>query len=194
MVKPDTTLFIVCSKTFTTQETVTNATSARSWFLQEAKSVGLIHYQSYWDSTSSCLLPAQTEHVAKHFVAVSTNIDAATKFGILESNCFAFWVSGRYRVLGGAPQSSLKWPKTAGLGRRTLLAVLCRRYAFRTIVPPPCPSLISRLNLLPCQACRLRCTSAMTISWSCWAAPTSWMRFEFNCFELSAPNLILHPV
>lgn len=76
---PETTLFIVASKTFTTQETMTNATSARSWFLQGAK---------------------QNAHVAKHFVALSTNAKAVEAFGIDTANMFTFWdwVGGRYSL------------------------------------------------------------------------------------------------
>ncbi|WWD16070.1 glucose-6-phosphate isomerase [Kwoniella shandongensis] len=76
---PETTLFIVASKTFTTQETITNAESAKDWFLQTAK---------------------DKEHVAKHFVALSTNTQGVTAFGISESNMFAFWdwVGGRYSL------------------------------------------------------------------------------------------------
>jgi len=75
----ETTIFIVASKTFTTQETITNATSAKDWFLESAK---------------------DTAHVAKHFVALSTNTDAVTKFGIDKANMFAFWdwVGGRYSL------------------------------------------------------------------------------------------------
>ncbi len=76
---PETTLFIVASKTFTTQETMTNATSARTWFLAAAK-----------DETQ----------VAKHFVALSTNAKAVKEFGIDIANMFAFWdwVGGRYSL------------------------------------------------------------------------------------------------
>jgi glucose-6-phosphate isomerase len=76
---PETTLFIVASKTFTTQETMTNATSARTWFLKTAK---------------------DNAHVAKHFVALSTNTKAVTAFGIDTANMFAFWdwVGGRYSL------------------------------------------------------------------------------------------------
>ena len=76
---PATTLFIVSSKTFTTQETMTNAHTARDWFLAQAQ--------------------AET-HVAKHFVAVSTNRDAVTAFGIDPANMFEFWdwVGGRYSL------------------------------------------------------------------------------------------------
>ncbi len=75
---PDTTLFVVASKTFTTQETLTNAQSARAWFLQSA----------------------QQEDVAKHFVAVSTNAEAVSEFGIDTNNMFAIWdwVGGRYSL------------------------------------------------------------------------------------------------
>ena len=78
-VDAETTLFIVASKTFTTQETLTNATSARSWFLEN----GGTHAD-----------------VAKHFVAVSTNAAAVAKFGIDTANMFEFWdwVGGRYSL------------------------------------------------------------------------------------------------
>lgn len=76
---PETTLFIIASKTFTTQETMTNANSAKKWFLKSG---------------------ATNEDVAKHFVALSTNIEAVKKFGIAEENIFEFWdwVGGRYSL------------------------------------------------------------------------------------------------
>ncbi len=76
---PETTLFIVASKTFTTQETMTNAKSAREWFLSHA------HDEA---------------HVAKHFVALSTNAEAVQAFGIDLHHMFAFWdwVGGRYSL------------------------------------------------------------------------------------------------
>ena len=76
---PETTLFIVASKTFTTQETLTNAHSARDWFLAAAK-----------DEAA----------VAKHFVALSTNEKEVKKFGIDPANMFEFWdwVGGRYSL------------------------------------------------------------------------------------------------
>lgn len=76
---PETTLFVVASKTFTTQETMTNANSAKSWFLEAAK-----------DEAA----------VAKHFAALSTNADAVSAFGIDTNNMFEFWnwVGGRYSV------------------------------------------------------------------------------------------------
>lgn len=75
---PETTLFLVASKTFTTAETTTNANSAKSWFLETAKE----------------------EDIAKHFVALSTNESEVTKFGIDAKNMFGFesWVGGRYSV------------------------------------------------------------------------------------------------
>lgn len=74
---PETTLFLIASKTFTTQETMTNALSAREWFLNNAK---------------------DKKHVAKHFVALSTNAKAVSEFGIDTENMFEFWdwVGGRY--------------------------------------------------------------------------------------------------
>lgn len=76
---PETTLFIIASKTFTTQETLTNAHTAREWFLKTAR-----------DETA----------VAKHFVAVSTNAKAVAQFGIDTRNMFEFWdwVGGRYSL------------------------------------------------------------------------------------------------
>ena len=76
---PETTLFIIASKTFTTQETMTNATSARDWFLKAAQ-----------DESA----------VKKHFAALSTNREAVEEFGIDASNMFGFWdwVGGRYSL------------------------------------------------------------------------------------------------
>lgn len=76
---PETTLFLVASKTFTTQETMTNAHSARDWFLAEA---------------------GDEAHVAKHFAALSTNATAVAEFGIDTDNMFEFWdwVGGRYSL------------------------------------------------------------------------------------------------
>lgn len=75
---PETTLFIIASKTFTTQETMTNANSAKDWFLKAGKQ----------------------EDVAKHFVALSTNVQSVKDFGIAEDNIFEFWdwVGGRYSL------------------------------------------------------------------------------------------------
>ena len=78
-VDPETTLFLVASKTFTTQETMTNAHSAREWFLEAAR-----------DELA----------VARHFAAMSTNTGAVQKFGIDPQNMFEFWdwVGGRYSL------------------------------------------------------------------------------------------------
>ncbi|XXQ67381.1 glucose-6-phosphate isomerase [Neisseriaceae bacterium B1] len=77
-VHPETTLFIIASKTFTTQETITNAQTARKWFLKEGSE----------------------EDIAKHFVAVSTNKKAVAEFGIDTDHMFEFWdwVGGRYSL------------------------------------------------------------------------------------------------
>ncbi len=76
---PETTLFLIASKTFTTAETVTNANTAKTWFMEKAK---------------------EKSHIAKHFVALSTNEEEVTKFGIDKKNMFGFsdWVGGRYSV------------------------------------------------------------------------------------------------
>ena len=77
--RPETTLFLVASKTFTTQETMTNARTARAWFLRQARNYA---------------------HVARHFVALSTNAEAVREFGIDLANMFPFWdwVGGRYSL------------------------------------------------------------------------------------------------
>ncbi len=79
VVDPETALFLVASKTFTTQETMANANSARSWFLKAAKDESAI---------------------AKHFVAMSTNAEGVARFGIDTANMFEFWdwVGGRYSL------------------------------------------------------------------------------------------------
>jgi glucose-6-phosphate isomerase len=78
-ITPDETLFLIASKTFTTQETMTNAHSARDWFLKSAK---------------------DKKAVAKHFVALSTNEKGVEEFGIDKQNMFVFWdwVGGRYSL------------------------------------------------------------------------------------------------
>jgi glucose-6-phosphate isomerase len=78
-VNPEETLFLIASKTFTTQETMTNANSARDWFLSTAK---------------------DENHIAKHFAALSTNEKDVVKFGIAPENMFVFWdwVGGRYSL------------------------------------------------------------------------------------------------
>jgi glucose-6-phosphate isomerase len=78
-IKADRTLFLIASKTFTTQETMTNAQTARSWFLEKAK---------------------DEKHIARHFIALSTNEKEVEKFGIDKKNIFGFWdwVGGRYSL------------------------------------------------------------------------------------------------
>jgi glucose-6-phosphate isomerase len=78
-INAEETLFLIASKTFTTQETMSNAHTARSWFLQSA---------------------IEEVHIAKHFVALSTNEPAVVKFGIAPENMFVFWdwVGGRYSL------------------------------------------------------------------------------------------------
>jgi glucose-6-phosphate isomerase len=95
---PQETLFIVSSKTFTTLETMTNAHSARDWALAG--------------------LGGEEEAVAKHFVAVSTNADGVTKFGIDTDNMFGFWdwVGGRYSM-------------DSAIGLSTMLAIGPARFA-----------------------------------------------------------------
>ncbi|MEJ8755410.1 glucose-6-phosphate isomerase [Pontibacter sp. H259] len=75
----ETTLFIIASKTFTTKETITNALTARNWFLETAK---------------------DEKHISKHFVALSTNTTEVEKFGIAPENIFRFWdwVGGRFSL------------------------------------------------------------------------------------------------
>jgi glucose-6-phosphate isomerase len=78
-ISPDETLFLIASKTFTTQETMTNAHTARAWFLKSA---------------------GDEKHIARHFVALSTNEKEVVKFGIAKENMFVFWdwVGGRYSL------------------------------------------------------------------------------------------------
>jgi glucose-6-phosphate isomerase len=78
-IKPERTLFLIASKTFTTQETMTNAFTAREWFLEHA---------------------IDEKHIAKHFAALSTNEIEVVKFGINKKNMFQFWdwVGGRYSL------------------------------------------------------------------------------------------------
>ncbi|MEO5501489.1 MAG: glucose-6-phosphate isomerase, partial [Ginsengibacter sp.] len=78
-ITPEETLFLIASKTFTTQETMTNAHSAREWFLKSAK---------------------DKKFIAKHFVALSTNQEGVEEFGIDKENMFVFWdwVGGRYSL------------------------------------------------------------------------------------------------
>jgi glucose-6-phosphate isomerase len=112
---PATTLFIVASKTFTTQETMTNAHRARAWFLAQAKS---------------------DQHIAGHFVAVSTNREAVTAFGIDPANMFEFWdwVGGRYSLW-----SAIGLPIVLAVGKERFEELLAGAHAmdehFRSAPP-----------------------------------------------------------
>jgi len=99
-VDPETTLFLVASKTFTTQETMANAHTARAWFLARAK---------------------DEKHIAKHFVALSTNAKEVAKFGIATDNMFVFWdwVGGRYSLW-----SSIGLSIALGIGSENFRALL----------------------------------------------------------------------
>ena len=98
-IEAEDTLFIIASKTFTTQETMTNAHTARNWFLQFG----------------------QQQDVAKHFVAVSTNAEAVSEFGIDTANMFGFWdwVGGRYSVW-----SAIGLPVMLSIGAANFFAFL----------------------------------------------------------------------
>lgn len=88
---PETTLFIIASKTFTTLETLTNARGAREWLWRGLEKAGALSYEDE---------AAKKDAVAKHFVAVSTALDLVADFGINPDNAFGFWewVGGRYSV------------------------------------------------------------------------------------------------
>ena len=97
---PEETMFVISSKTFTTQETMTNAYSARNWIIEAF---------------------ATKEAVAKHFVAVSTNIPAVSAFGISPDNAFEFWdwVGGRYSMC-----SAIGLPIMLSIGPDNFIAML----------------------------------------------------------------------
>ncbi len=103
-IDPQTTLFVIASKTFTTLETMMNARSARNWFLQHGSESAL----------------------ARHFVAVSTNTEAVTAFGIDPDNMFPFWdwVGGRYSVW-----SAIGLPLALAVGMEQFREFLAGAYA-----------------------------------------------------------------
>lgn len=106
---PESTLFVIASKTFTTQETMTNAHSARHWF---------------------CSNIAQEKHITKHFIALSTNTEAVKKFGIHPSkNMFEFWnwVGGRYSLW-----SAIGLPIMLSIGEKNFKSLLTGAYAMDT--------------------------------------------------------------
>jgi glucose-6-phosphate isomerase len=99
-IDPETTLFTIASKTFTTLETMQNAQSARTWFLRHANS---------------------EQDIAKHFVAISTNVEKVAAFGIDTNNMFEFWdwVGGRYSLW-----SAIGLPLALGVGMHHFNALL----------------------------------------------------------------------
>ncbi|GAA7614148.1 glucose-6-phosphate isomerase [Helicobacter pylori] len=103
-INPASTLFIVASKTFSTQETLTNALTARKWFIERS---------------------GDEKHIAKHFVAVSTNKEAVQQFGIDEHNMFEFWdfVGGRYSLWSAIGLSIMIY-----LGKKNFNALLKGAY------------------------------------------------------------------
>lgn len=103
-INPASTLFIVASKTFSTQETLTNALTARKWFVERS---------------------GDERHIAKHFVAVSTNKEAVQQFGIDEHNMFEFWdfVGGRYSLWSAIGLSIMIY-----LGKKNFNALLKGAY------------------------------------------------------------------
>lgn len=102
---PERTLFMIASKTFTTQETMTNAHSARDWFLEHAQ---------------------EGAHIKKHFVAISTNTKAVVEFGIDPKNMFEFWdwVGGRYSLW-----SAIGLPIACTIGFENFKALLAGAHA-----------------------------------------------------------------
>ncbi len=133
---PETALFIVASKTFTTQETITNATSARDWFLKHAGDV---------------------KHVAKHFVALSTNAKEVEKFGIDTRNMFGFWAWGSSifsaaAIRSGRP-SGCPSPSTSALTISKSSSPAASRPTNTSAPPRP-------RRTSPC-------------SWACWASGTT---------------------
>ncbi|BDV32045.1 glucose-6-phosphate isomerase [Microbacterium terricola] len=108
---PETTLFVIASKTFTTLETLTNARLARDWLWTALAEAGAI------DGTDA----ARTDAVAHHFIAVSTALDKVEAFGIDPANAFGFWdwVGGRYSV-----DSAIGTPLAIALGPRVFRDLL----------------------------------------------------------------------
>ncbi|TRY18300.1 glucose-6-phosphate isomerase [Tessaracoccus rhinocerotis] len=136
---PETTLFIVASKTFTTLETLTNARMARSWLLRTLADDGAI------DGTDA----SKADAIAKHFVAVSTALDKVEEFGIDPVNAFGFWnwVGGRYSV-----DSAVGLPVAIAIGPANFRDFLAGFHAvdehFRTEAPGTnVPLLMGLLNI-----------------------------------------------
>lgn len=136
---PETTLFIVASKTFTTLETLTNARMARGWFLRALAEADAV------DGSDE----QNDEAIAKHFVAVSTALDKVAEFGIDPDNAFGFWdwVGGRYSV-----DSAVGLPVAIAVGPENFREFLSGFHAidehFRTAEPSSnVPLLMGLLNV-----------------------------------------------
>ena len=138
-VDPETTLFIVASKTFTTLETLTNARMAREWLLDA------LHDREAMDDNDE----SKAEAIAKHFVAVSTALDKVAEFGIDPDNAFGFWewVGGRYSV-----DSAVGTSLVVALGRENWEAFLGGFHAMdehfkNTPLAQNVPALMGLLNI-----------------------------------------------
>ncbi|MCZ2104985.1 MAG: glucose-6-phosphate isomerase [Comamonadaceae bacterium] len=123
------TLFLIASKTFTTAETMRNAHSARDWFLAHGGSA---------DAAHPCAL-------ARHFVALTTNVEAAARFGITRTLGFRDWVGGRYSLW-----SAIGLPIAIAVGPAVFRALLAGAHAMDAhfLLAPPAQNLPLRLGLL----------------------------------------------
>jgi glucose-6-phosphate isomerase len=122
--QPRHTLFIVASKTFTTQETLANARAARQWFLEQG---------------------GQESEVARHFAATTTNVEAAAAFGITTTFGFWDWVGGRYSLW-----SAIGLPVAVAVGAQAFRALLAGAHAMdqHFAQAPPAENLPLQLGLL----------------------------------------------
>ncbi len=128
-VRPESTLFLVASKSFTTAETMLNAHSARSWFLQQGGSE---------DAQASC-------SIAQHFVALTTNVAAAREFGITTTLGFWDWVGGRFSLW-----SAIGLPIAIAIGAQQFRSLLAGAHAMDAhfFTAPMAQNLPVRLGLL----------------------------------------------
>jgi len=132
---PATTLFVIASKTFTTQETLTNAHSARTWFLRNG---------------------GDEAAIARHFVAVSTNLAAVRQFGIAAENMFVFWdwVGGRYSLW-----SAIGLPIALAIGMDNFYALLAGacgmdQHFFNTPLENNLPVLLGLIGIWQINFCK----------------------------------------
>ncbi len=128
-VRPESTLFLVASKSFTTAETMLNAHSARNWFLEQGGSA---------DASHPCA-------IARHFIALTTNTEAAAAFGINQTLGFWDWVGGRYSLW-----SAIGLPVAIAVGAGPFRALLQGAHAMDAhfLTAPPAANLPVRLGLL----------------------------------------------